>query len=135
MDFLKERWMREIEEEVHGDSQPVDFDNNAAADDAENEQQGEQEILVSAPEQPCSSSVSLSPDDYCSDNSWNELLPNFTTDCPTQAAYDSASNISSMCYSFDSQQALALSEIESFIKLEDFQTQYATSYQDHFIVS
>jgi hypothetical protein len=128
MDYLKDRWMREIEEAVDETSPPVDFDGNAAAD-AEDEQQGEQ--VVSTTDQPCPSSVSLSPDAYCSNIGWHESLLPFTTDYLTNASYDLAAEISpTSCYSFDSQ-AFASPEMESFVKPEDIQTQHATFYPDH----
>ena len=131
MDILKERWMREIDEDVNDDSPPVDFVSSNAAADAEDEPQGEQEVLVSTAEQPCHSSVSLSPDTHCSNNSWPESFISFA-DYLTDATHDFASdNSPTSCYSFDSQQAFASPEMESFLKPDDFQTQHATSYLDH----
>ena len=115
MDILKERWMREIEEPVNDDSPP--FDDA----DAEDEQQGELELLPSPTEQPLPSSVSLSSDDH-------ELLFQYTTDGLTNATNDSASNIPSTCYTSDTPKAFFLPQMEAFLQLEDFRFQHATSY-------
>ena len=139
MDFLKENWMREIEEAVDIDkiegtgdetSPPVNFGSNAAADAKEEQQQqqqqGEQDILVSTPEQPHVSPVSLSPDTpNCNNNTWPESFFQFTTDCLTNPAYDFAADM----HSFDSQ-AYSLPEMDSFFKVEDLQTQQAISCLD-----
>lgn len=69
MDFLKDRWMREIEEVVTDNSPPVDYDNSGSNLDVEDEQ-----VLS---DQPSISPESVSPsEDYS--NLWQDSAFQFT---------------------------------------------------------